>query len=78
MEENKIAVNKYKEVFRKNAKGGMPMAVVSVHEDDLNDNEDECLNVRVEIVVGGYGIATTLDNIIENHKKAWRYDELNK
>ena len=78
MKENKASENQFKEIFSKEAWGGMPMARISVHKEDLAreavyDPDDKLKpvykDIRVEICVAGYCIGTTLDKIITKHKE---------
>jgi hypothetical protein len=73
MSEQQAARNQFKRVYKYIAWGGMPMATISVHEDDFNEDpfskkaEKELgwQNIRVEICVGGSCVGTTLDKIME-------------
>ena len=82
-----IADNPFRKIFSKEIWGGMEMASIAIHKDDLEsvatyDPDDKLKpvykDIRIEIKVAGHGLTTTLDKILENNEKAWRYDQLNK
>jgi len=71
----KVAENQFITIFEKKIWGGMPMAKIAVHKEDLEskatyDPDDKLKpvykDIRVEICVAGKCIGTTLDKIIEN------------